>query len=135
MGEIRLYKSSHTGPCRSEMCEQIDSMGWLERNSPERWPLIFHCPNEVKASPQYMQRRAKEGVKPGVSDIIDFGQVRGAFELKRLDGRKSKPTKDQLAFLQSVADSGGFAAVCWGFDQFKLAYADFLVFVECEGLT
>ena len=132
-GIIHIYNSHYRGPCRSEDCEQIDSMGWLERNHPERWPLIFHCPNETRASPQYMQKRQKMGVKAGVSDIIDFGQIRGAFELKRLDGSKSKASRDQLAFLQATSDSGGFAAICYGFEEFKRAYADFLEFARERG--
>lgn len=130
---IHTYDSGHRGPCRSERCEQIDSMGWLEKNHPDRWPLILHVPNETRASPQHMQMRAKEGVKAGVSDILDFGLIRGAFELKRCDRTKSRLTKEQREFLQAVADSGGFAAVCYGFEQFKLAYADFLEFVRARG--
>lgn len=130
---IRIYDTGHRGPCRSERCEQIDSMGWLEKNHPDRWPLIFHPPNETNGSAQHMQMRAKEGVRPGVSDIIDFGQVRGAFELKRCDRAKSRVSADQRDFLQAVANSGGFAAICYGFEAFKLAYADFLEFSRQSG--
>ena len=56
--------------------------------------------------------------------------VRGAFELKRCDRTKSRVSADQRAFLQSVDDSGGFAAICYGFEEFKRAYADFLEFVR-----
>lgn len=80
-----------------------------------------------------MQIREKEGVRAGVSDIIDFGRVRGAFEMKRCDRTKSRVTAKQREFLQAVADSGGFAAICYGFEQFKLAYADFLEFVRYSG--
>lgn len=132
---IRTYDSGYRGPCRTERPEQIDSMGWLEKNHPDRWPLIWHTPGETRASPQHMQMRAKEGVKAGVSDIIDFGLIRGAFELKRCDRTKSRLTKEQREFLQSVADSGGFAAVCYGFGEFKRAYADFLEFVRVKGCT
>jgi hypothetical protein len=80
-----------------------------------------------------MQKRRKMGVKAGVSDIIDFGLIRGAFELKRLDRTKCKVSSDQRAFLQAVADSGGFAAICYGFSEFKRAYADYLQFVRDHG--
>ena len=130
---IRIYDSGHRGPCRHEWAEQIDSAGWLEFNYPERWPLCFHVANEIRANPQYMQKRKKMGVNPGVSDIIDFGVVRGAFELKRCDRTKSKVSTDQRAFLQAVADSGGFAAICYGFQEFKRAYADYLEFVREHG--
>lgn len=123
---VHYYDPGFRGDCRSESCEQIDAMGWIERNHPDRWPLVFHVPNETKATPQYMQRRQKEGVKPGVADIIDFGEVRGAFEMKRQDRGKSRLSKEQIAHLEAVAASGGFAAVCWGFEAFKAAYSEFL---------
>lgn len=127
---IRIYDSGHRGECRSEMCEQIDCASWLEFNHPDRWPLIWHTPNEIKASPQYMQRRKKEGVKTGIADIIDFGAIRGAFELKRLDKTKCKFPKEQREFLESTDASGGFAALCYGFSEFVKAYEEFLVFVR-----
>ncbi|MNY58980.1 hypothetical protein D3C86_1953790 [compost metagenome] len=73
------------------------------------------------------------GVKAGVGDIIDFGRIRGAFELKRLDKSKCKVSKDQRDFLQATDDSGGFAAIVYGYEQFKLAYADYLEFVRLSG--
>lgn len=130
---IRIYDSGYRGDCRQEWAEQIDAMGWLEFNHPDRWPLCFHVPNEIKASPQYMQKRQKMGVKSGVSDIIDFGLIRGAFELKRLDKSKCSVSKEQRDFLKAVDESGGFAAIVYGFEQFKLAYADYLEFVRLSG--
>lgn len=126
---IRIYDSGYRGDCRQEWAEQIDAMGWVEFNHPERWPLVFHVANEIKASPQYMQKRQKMGVKPGVSDIVDLGSVRGVFELKRADKLKSKVSAEQKSFLTAVDQSGGFAAICYGFQEFKRAYADYLAFV------
>ena len=127
---IRTYDSHYRGECRVERMEQIDSISWLKFNYPERWPLIFHCPNETKAKAQYMQMRAKEGVKAGPPDIIDLGGIVGLFELKRLDRTKSKLSSEQKVFLQAGADAGHFVAVCYGYEQFKIAYADYLIFVE-----
>lgn len=132
---ILTYDSGYRGVCRLETIEQIDCMGWLEYNHPERWPLCHHVPNETKATAHYMQKRQKMGVKPGVSDIIDFGSVRGAFELKRLDKSKCTVSKEQRDFLKAVDESGGFAAIVYGFEQFKLAYADYLAFIASKGLT
>lgn len=128
---IHIYDGGHRGPCRSERCEQIDAMSWLAKHYPERWPLIFHVPNETRANPQHMQMRAKEGVKPGIPDIIDMsGPVCGLFEMKRADRTKSRPSADQLKVLQAGVDAGHFAAICYGFECFKLAYADYLEFVK-----
>lgn len=130
---IRIYDSNYRGECRSERCEQIDSISWLAFNYPDRFPLIFHCPGETKASPQYMQMRSKEGVRAGVPDIIDLGGIVGLFELKRLDRTKSKISKDQLGFLNRGSMAGHFAAICYGYEQFKVAYADYLEFVHLSG--
>lgn len=129
---IRIYDSGYRGDCRSERCEQIDAISWISFNYPERFPLIFHCPGEMKAKAQYMQMRAKEGVKAGVPDIIDLGGIVGLFELKRLDRTKSKVSNEQKSFLQAGADAGHFVAVCYGFVEFKKAYVDFLVFSEAR---
>lgn len=136
---IRTYDSNYRGECRHEWLEQIDCMGWLEFSHPDRWPLCFHTPNEVtvdKKKPgwaQHLAKRQKMGVKNGVSDIIDFGAIRGAFELKRLDRTQCKVTKEQRDFLKATDASGGFAAIVYGYEQFKLAYADYLIFVENNG--
>lgn len=139
---IRTYDSQYRGKCRREELEQIDCASWLKFNHPERWPLIFHVANELtvdKKKPgwaQHLAKRQKMGVKNGVSDVIDFGIVRGAFELKRDDRTQSTPvTKEQREFLRAVDESGGFAAICYGFGQFKLAYADYLSFIRKTQLT
>jgi hypothetical protein len=132
---IRIYDSNYRGECRTERCEQIDCISWLKHNYPERWPLIFHCPGETKASPQHMQMRAKEGVKAGPPDIIDLDRWPGLFELKRLDRTKSKVSKEQKEFLLAGDSNGHFAAIVYGFDQFKLAYADYLSFIASKQLT
>lgn len=132
---IRIYDSGYRGECRKEEYEQIDCASWLQFNHPDRWPLIFHVANETKATAHYMQKRQKMGVSPGVADIIDFGAVRGAFELKRLDKSQCSVSKDQRAFLAATDETGGFAAICYGFAEFKLAYADYLEFVRLKSLT
>lgn len=132
---IRIYDSGYRGDCRTERCEQIDSISWLSFNYPERFPLIFHCPGETKASPQHMQMRAKEGVKAGPPDIIDLDQWPGLFELKRLDRTKSKVSKEQKDFLLAGSERGHFTAICYGFEQFKKAYSDYLAFIASKQLT
>lgn len=132
---IRIYDSGYRGDCRTERCEQIDCISWLKHNYPDRWPLIFHCPGETKASPQHMQMRAKEGVKAGPPDIIDLDGIVGLFELKRLDRTKSKVSKEQKEFLLAGAERGHFAVICYGFEQFKAAYLDYLAIVAEKRLT
>lgn len=130
---IRIYDSGYRGECPTEIIEQINCAGWLEKNHPERWPLIFHVANEIKANPQYMAKRKKMGVRSGVSDIIDFGEIRGAFELKRQDRTKSKVSEEQMAFLEAVDASGGFAAIVYGYSSFLLAYSEYLIYCSSQG--
>lgn len=137
---IRIYDSGYRGECRREEYEQIDCASWLKHNYPDRWPLIFHVPNELtvdKKKPgwaQHLQKRQKMGVQNGVSDIIDFAQIRGAFELKRADRTQKgvRVSQEQKDFLAAVAESGGFAAICYGFSEFKRAYADYLEFIKAN---
>lgn len=126
----RIYDSGYRGECRTERCEQIDCVSWLKYHHPGRWPLIFHVPNETKAKAQYMQMRAKEGVKPGPPDLIDLGGIVGLFELKRMDRTKSSVSKEQKEFLLNGSNAGHFSAICYGFSEFKLAYADYLEFIR-----
>lgn len=125
---------------RSESCEQIDCMNWLAKNYPERFDLCFHCANEVKANAQYMQKRAQIGVKSGVPDIVDVnGRITGFFELKKVPYRDEKGrinrntvSKSQREFLEKASKKGHFCAVCYGFEQFKVAYLEFLALTVDE---
>lgn len=130
LNPVRVYDSHYRGPCTSERGEQIGAIQWIEAHHPDRFPLVFHPANEQKAKVQFMELRRREGVKPGVSDIIDLGGTSiwraGVFEMKRLDRIKSKTSRDQHLFLATAADNGCFSAICYGRDQFILAYLDFL---------
>lgn len=130
---VRIYDSGYRGDCPSERVEQINVMGWLEKNHPDRWPLIWHTPNETKATPQHMAMRKKMGVKSGIADVIDFGEIRGAFELKRQDRTKSSVSKEQRLFLESVDASGGFAAIVFGYSSFLLAYSEYINYCSSQG--
>lgn len=132
---IRIYDGNLKGDCPSEAVEQINSAGWLELHHPGDWALAFHVPNEIKASPQYMAKRRKMGVKSGPSDWIIARSPVGAFEMKRQVKSKSKVSPEQIAFLKAVDASGGFAAICYGFEQFKLAYSDYRVYCASIAAT
>lgn len=127
---IHTYDSHHRGACRSERAEQIDAMSWLAYNYPDHYRLCFHVPNESAGNAMHYAMRHKEGVKAGVPDIIHLGGAGswrcGLFELKRLDRTKSRVSHEQTAFLEAAAEAGCFAAVCYGFEQFKVAWLDYL---------
>jgi len=130
---IRTYDPKHRGPCRSESAEQIDCFSWLEFHYPDRFGLCFHPANEVtvdKRKPgwaMHLEKRRRMGVKKGVADIVDlWGTDRwraGVFELKALNG---KLTAEQEELLELADARGCFAAVCYGAEQFKMAWMDYL---------
>lgn len=121
---IHIYDSHYRGECRSERCEQIDAMTWQAFNYSDRAPLCFHVANEARGTAAHHHLRQKQGVKPGVPDIIDLScSVPGLFEMKRLDRTKSSVSRHQKSFLASADAKGHFVAICYGYEQFQLAYA------------
>lgn len=124
---IHIFDSHYRGPCPTERVEQINAMSWQELAYPDRAPLCFHVPNESRGTAAHHQIRRKEGVKAGVSDIIDLScSVPGVFEMKRLDRTKSKTLQSQKDFLAAADAKGHFVAICYGFLQFKLAYIEYV---------
>jgi len=130
---IHTYGHRTPGKCRSETAEQMDCMSWLECHYPDRAGLCFHPSNETtvdKRKPgwaMHLEKRRRMGVKKGAPDIIDlWGTDRwrsGVFELKALNG---KATKEQVEFLESADARGSFCAICYGFEEFKKAWLDYL---------
>ena len=127
---IRTYDSGFRGKCRTERAEQIDCISWLGYHYPAEFALCFHCANETLGTKMHYAMRAKEGVKAGVPDIIHIGGTdvwrAGLFELKRLDRTKSRLSDEQRAFLEAADARGCFAAVCYGFENFKVAWLEYL---------
>lgn len=131
---IRQY-ATFTPNGNSETGEHLSCAAWLKHHHPDRWQWIFHCPSEGKRKPQYAAMLASMGFKPGIPDLIDLDGQRGIigmFELKKCD-KKARPTKEQNVFLLNNAQAGGFSAVCWGFDQFVIAYSDYLEYCLVHG--
>lgn len=130
LNPVRIYDSHYRGACTSERGEQISCMEWLREYYPDRFSLIFHCPNETNGNIQHGEMRRRQGVKSGVPDIFDAGGTdtwrSGMFELKRLDKSKTKTSKEQKDFLANGASAGSFCAICYGAEEFKKAYLDFL---------
>ena len=135
---IRIYDSGYRGECASEDVEQINVMGWLEKNYPERWPLIYHVPNETTVDKKkrgwamHLDKRKKKGVKPGVPDIFDVNnQPIFICELKKVDG--GRLSAEQWKFLKAADESGSWACIASGYLQFLLAYSDYLSYIASQG--
>lgn len=135
---IHIYDSNYRGECKSEDVDLIDIMGWLEKNYPERWPLIFHVANELTVDKRkpgwalHLDKRKKKGVKAGVADIFDINnQPIFICELKKESG--GVVSKDQREFLRSADAAGNWVCICHGRLQFMLAYSDYNNYIASHG--
>lgn len=117
---------------RMEDEHQVSCVAWLRVHHP--YLLFWHTVNEGKKHIKSAMRDEEAGLLKGVADfVIIIGRVDGcayqfgAIELKRTNksgnGKASPVSKEQRAFLKSVRDRGGFAAVAYGTKQFKEAIA------------
>lgn len=110
-----------------EDAHQINCVAWLRHNYQSL--LFWHTVNEGKKSMTSALRDEQAGLLKGVSDfVILIGSSKypfAAIELKRTNksgkGKASPVSDEQKEFLRNVRDRGGFSAVCYGFEQFKLA--------------
>lgn len=78
----------------------------------------FHPPNEIKAKPQYLKKRALMGVKSGVPDCMVLtpnNKYTGlAIELKV---KYNKPTDNQLKWLENLNKLGYYTIVSYSLDE------------------
>lgn len=116
-----------------EDAHQIDSYQWIKYHFPDL--VCWHTVNEGKKTIVTANRDEQAGLVKGVSDLMFLNGIGckypfGAIELKRTNksgkAKASPVSKEQKAFLARVRNRGGFAAVCYGFEQVKLAVEDML---------
>lgn len=95
--------------------------------------LLFSVPNGLwvggKNPYALINKFKREGMKPGVSDIL-YLQPRGeyaylAIELKALDKRNDADavSPEQSRFLEAVNASGGLGEVCYGAEEAMSIFA------------
>lgn len=128
-GGIWLYRPKvNVKDCRPEWPEQVDVVAWIREYYPGDARLMFHPANEGDIPPQYRQDQIKAGLLKGVSDLIFLkggAHHPGAvIEMKRC-WWKSRPSSEQIEFLQSAANDGKFAAICNGADAAKIAFMEY----------
>ncbi|QZE50411.1 putative holliday junction resolvase [Klebsiella phage vB_KpnS-VAC2] len=106
----------------------MNSVSWLRHEYPDY--LFWHTVNEGSKHKASAVMDSQMGLLKGVSDfviLIGFGGKYpfAAIELKRQGKSQASPvSKEQKEFLSAVRRRGGFAAVAYGFDQFKIAFED-----------
>ena len=132
-GDYLEYYAPDKSDTWKEQKHQIDCVAWLKHNHPEL--MFWHTVNEGKKHIHSALVDEQSGLRKGVSDFVFLNGVCyqfpfGAIELKRVNksgkGAASPVSDEQKRFLRDVRSRGGFAAVAYGFEQFKLAVADMI---------
>lgn len=127
-GDYLEYYGGPVKACPLEKVDQMNSVSWLRYEYPDC--LFWHTVNEGSKHKASAVIDHQMGLLKGVSDIlilIGFGGKYpfAAIELKRQGKSQASPvSKEQREFLAAVRSRGGFAAVAYGFEQFKIAFGD-----------
>lgn len=130
-GDYLEYYGGAVKSCPKEDWEQVVCFDWAKYNYPQY--VFWHSVNEGKKHIHTALRDEQAGLLKGVSDFViliglsDGPYPFGAIELKRQGKTQASPvSKEQRDFLKRVRGRGGFAAVAYGNEQFKLAWLDML---------
>jgi hypothetical protein len=127
-GDYLEYYGGPVKACPLEKIDQMNSVSWLRYEYPDY--LFWHTVNEGSKHKASAVADHQMGLLKGVSDILVLIGLGGkypfaAIELKRQGKSQASPvSKEQREFLASVRIRGGFAAVAYGFEQFKIAFED-----------
>lgn len=127
-GDYLEYYGGPVKACPLEKIDQMNSVSWLRYEYPDY--LFWHTVNEGSKHKASAVMDSQIGLLKGVSDfviLIGFGGKYpfAAIELKRQGKSQASPvSKEQKEFLSAVRSRGGFAAVAYGFEQFKIAFED-----------
>jgi hypothetical protein len=127
-GDYLEYYGGPVKACPLEKIDQMNSVSWLRYEYPDY--LFWHTVNEGSKHKASAVADHQMGLLKGVSDILVLIGLGGkypfaAIELKRQGKSQASPvSKEQREFLAAVRSRGGFAAVAYGFEQFKIAFCD-----------
>jgi hypothetical protein len=127
-GDYLEYYGGPVKACPLEKIDQMNSVSWLRYEYPDY--LFWHTVNEGSKHKASAVADHQMGLLKGVSDILVLIGLGGkypfaAIELKRQGKSQASPvSKEQREFLAAVRNRGGFAAVAYGFEQFKIAFED-----------
>lgn len=132
-GDYLEFYERDPSDTRKEDSHQVDCVAWLRHHYPHI--LFWHTVNEGQKTITSALRDEQAGLRKGVSDFIILIGINSrypfaAIELKRTNksgkGKASPVSAEQRAFLRDVRQRGGFAAVAYGFEQFKIAIKEMI---------
>lgn len=102
---------------RLEKYEAYDFAAYVNHHMPEL--MMFHVANEGAFSPQHRDSLTRSGVRKGVSDYVILHRTLQShpfalIELKRSRKRDSSISEEQIDFLLSREQQGGFCCASYG---------------------
>lgn len=128
-GDYLEFYERDPSDIRKEVVHQIEAFSHVSNRYP-MW-LCWHSVNENKKTMYTALIDQQSGLHKGVSDLVMLIGFQGcnypfaAIEMKRVNksgkGKASPVSKEQKDFLAHVRKMGGFSAVCYGSEQFKIA--------------
>ncbi|MGL6296499.1 MAG: hypothetical protein ACRC3K_08845 [Plesiomonas sp.] len=129
MNSYRVYYTKTPKGTPKERVEQVNCISWLRYHYPEYF--VFHPVNESDIPVNKRVSLKQEGLLSGVPDIVCLtpagGYRYGLFEIKRSSKSDATPvSENQAKALNMAANNLAFACVCYGFEEFKKAWADYI---------
>lgn len=125
--KIRVYgDKSYRGECPKEDAEQVAFFYWLRGELPDLGRIAFHTRNEGLFTHAQIERFKREGLTPGVADIVIPGQQTLAIELKRRDHTLCELTRDQKSWLMNAKSAGWRVCIALGADAAAAAVIDWI---------
>lgn len=123
------------GKCPKESVEQITFVNLVRNNYPEYGNVLVHPENEGKLiNGQFsaINKQRAMGLTKGAADIIIPAKVPFVCEMKRIDSSRSKPTQEQIKYLEIVDKLGAFACICYGHIAAMKAFKKWLTINNCH---
>lgn len=107
-----------TRPNRAQMFDkeadfQRVAAEWLDLMAPIHGFIWFHPPNGGWRDKRTAARFKREGVKPGVSDIVIIFPPDGHVAVAELKSATGQPSPQQRIFMEGIEKIGGHAMVCY----------------------
>lgn len=130
VSELDRTVRSRRPACPTEDAEQEMLFRWAaghESQHPEL-ALLHHVPNGGHRSKRTASALRRQGVKPGVPDVVlpvaRDGHHGLYVEMKRLQGGRVSP--EQCAWIEALSSQGYRAVLCRGWEQARDAIVDYL---------
>lgn len=121
----KIYGKQEKGKQPSEADEMITFFNQLRKRKPELAKLATHIRNEGERNINQTNRQKAEGMVKGFADIVIVGNPAFVCEMKS-KSKSSKPSKEQIEFLNNAHDNGAFSCLAYGWEAAVEAVEDWI---------